>query len=338
MARLRSAAKELIRYRSSRRFRRPLLLHRSSTAARGSTEPADPKVKHDQSAPAVTSTHAAFGAPTWLVLVSLGSVVLVADLMLAVVPVCLNHEFLYGPVPVPAALAAGLTLLLAAMTYALSRRPESRLTSLWIGGMLLLIVAYFAFPFHSPGGFSLALASTGRLMVFAFALLVLLRSVGSSPHSATLPLTAALFAVSLGALVSDVAAIAIQSSPNYVHTEFRSFAVIFLGATALLLMVSLVLLPHINTVGNANAQTSQPLQPQTVAQRCAALSAAYELTPRESEIVELLAHGRNTPYIEQELVLAKSTVKTHIKHIYKKCGVSSRQELLSLLSNPADNR
>ena len=36
-------------------------------------------------------------------------------------------------------------------------------------------------------------------------------------------------------------------------------------------------------------------------------------------------------FIEQELVLSYNTVKTHIKHIYQKLGVHSRQELLDLI-------
>ena len=36
-------------------------------------------------------------------------------------------------------------------------------------------------------------------------------------------------------------------------------------------------------------------------------------------------------------MLSKSTVKTHIRHIYEKCEVSSRQALIDLLqSHPGD--
>lgn len=59
--------------------------------------------------------------------------------------------------------------------------------------------------------------------------------------------------------------------------------------------------------------------------------------PREREILGLISKGRDVPYIEQELVLSKSTVKTHIRHIYEKCKVSSRQALIDLLqSHPGD--
>lgn len=68
-----------------------------------------------------------------------------------------------------------------------------------------------------------------------------------------------------------------------------------------------------------------------------AFASTHRLSPREREILGLISKGRDVPYIEQELVLSKSTVKTHIRHIYEKCEVSSRQALIDLLqSHPGD--
>lgn len=57
----------------------------------------------------------------------------------------------------------------------------------------------------------------------------------------------------------------------------------------------------------------------------------HALSRRETEITRLLSKGRNVPFICDELFIAKSTVQTHIKHIYSKTGVSTRQELIDLL-------
>lgn len=73
------------------------------------------------------------------------------------------------------------------------------------------------------------------------------------------------------------------------------------------------------------------VEPLDIAQRCERLSREYDLSPREQEILALLAQGRSGPYIQEELYIAKSTVKTHVRHIYDKVGVSSRQELLDTL-------
>ena len=61
------------------------------------------------------------------------------------------------------------------------------------------------------------------------------------------------------------------------------------------------------------------------------LGAERGLTDREIDILQLLARGRDGKFIAEEYVLSYNTVKTHIKHIYQKLGVHSRQELLDLV-------
>lgn len=41
--------------------------------------------------------------------------------------------------------------------------------------------------------------------------------------------------------------------------------------------------------------------------------------------------GYNASYIERRLCVSLSTVKTHLHHIYGKCGFSSRSEVIDLL-------
>lgn len=62
----------------------------------------------------------------------------------------------------------------------------------------------------------------------------------------------------------------------------------------------------------------------------ALLSSEYKLSARESEVLELLLAGRTIPYIAEKLFISQSTVQTHVKHIYDKTDVHSRQELIDL--------
>lgn len=52
------------------------------------------------------------------------------------------------------------------------------------------------------------------------------------------------------------------------------------------------------------------------------------LSKRESEILPFVLRGRSSERIAGELFISKNTVDTHIRKIYLKCGVHSRQELL----------
>ena len=65
--------------------------------------------------------------------------------------------------------------------------------------------------------------------------------------------------------------------------------------------------------------------------KCAVIAERYGLTPRETEIVELLAHGRNGVRIQEMLVISRNTYKTHIRHIYDKLGVRDQQDIIDMV-------
>lgn len=74
----------------------------------------------------------------------------------------------------------------------------------------------------------------------------------------------------------------------------------------------------------------------SLVESCDEVARAFRLTPREGEILGLLAHGRNAPYIQEKLVLSRNTVKTHVQNIYAKLGVHSRQELIDVVEGFGD--
>ena len=57
----------------------------------------------------------------------------------------------------------------------------------------------------------------------------------------------------------------------------------------------------------------------------------WGLTQRESDVLAYLAAGRTQPWIAEALHISENTVGSHVRHIYQKAGVHSRQELLDLL-------
>ncbi|WP_102379371.1 helix-turn-helix transcriptional regulator [Raoultibacter timonensis] len=70
---------------------------------------------------------------------------------------------------------------------------------------------------------------------------------------------------------------------------------------------------------------------QTITERCQEVASEHGLSPREAEVFLLLAQGRTCSFIQDELVLAESTVKTHMSHIYAKMDVSGRQGMMDLV-------
>ena len=60
------------------------------------------------------------------------------------------------------------------------------------------------------------------------------------------------------------------------------------------------------------------------------------LTPQELQIALLLAGGRTTREAAAALFLSPKTIEYHLRHVYLKLGIHSREELAAALASPGD--
>ena len=72
------------------------------------------------------------------------------------------------------------------------------------------------------------------------------------------------------------------------------------------------------------SETSLPPSPSTPVARKMPISNPAGLTPREIEVLRLVAKGMTNEQVANQLVISPRTVDTHLTSIYGKIGVSSR--------------
>lgn len=214
-------------------------------------------------------------------------------------------------------------------------RLAKRKSAYVLGSMLLvaLAVMYFCLP-NMPSSWMLFVMLDGAAVSTAlFALLgVLLRfSLGDAKRFRQF------FLLLAGSVVAgaSIAALFIETTipdPMIVVPEFLRDAVI-VGTPAIgfiILALMFFLLSQNAFFPAATGAQPDAIGVSDIHAAREVIAERFSLTPREEEILGMLLLGRSGPYISEDLYLSKSTVKTHIRHIYDKTGVSSRQQLIDL--------
>ncbi len=67
--------------------------------------------------------------------------------------------------------------------------------------------------------------------------------------------------------------------------------------------------------------------------RVRAMGEQFLLSDREVDVLALYAMGYTQKKVAEELFITPATAHTHIKRIYAKCGMHSRQEILEYLAS-----
>ncbi len=76
---------------------------------------------------------------------------------------------------------------------------------------------------------------------------------------------------------------------------------------------------------------AEPLSDQAASfpeQRYTSVAEGFALSPRETDVFLLLIRGWSRARIAKQLVVTEETVKSHVKGIYQKAGVHTKQELI----------
>ncbi len=182
---------------------------------------------------------------------------------------------------------------------------------------------------------SSALLSTGNTLFDMVAWLVLITLAGRNPKGALAVFAWGRGVAGFGSLMG--AGLGMLSN-QLVCIDSDMFAILpcvlmlIVVGYALIGMRSFSFTKAIEGVTEAPEVVAVTEEPQNVLeQRCKSIAEQYDLSPRELEVFEMLAEGRDRAYIEEKLVISRNTVKAHVKHIYAKLDIHSHQDLIALV-------
>lgn len=227
----------------------------------------------------------------------------------------------------------GRFITFAIMFVGLQRQKEIHFDQLFKWGTLIGLLGFLVLLIPTSHAFFLFCAAMVSC-AFVIEYTVTLMTIFAAPHI----VEPSLRVISWGHLIMRAAGIPILVA-SVVISLFPFFQVegsvityVVVAAVAALVIVGMLLIDS-NVVyaflwGSRSTQQSDMLLGNGLTPRIRQLSTAYKLTEREGEVLQLILEGRSAPYIAETLFISENTAKTHIRHIYKKFNVNSKQELI----------
>lgn len=88
----------------------------------------------------------------------------------------------------------------------------------------------------------------------------------------------------------------------------------------------------------AGAASGAPFGADPIAGACAALVRRHGLSSREAEVLDLLARGNTRVSIADKLCISENTVRVHVKNIYAKLYIHSKQQLIDMVDRLAQQK
>ena len=229
--------------------------------------------------------------------------------------------------------------LLAVCAFVVFSRRHPRLDTLFLLPFSLVLIGYLA-----------ALSETGALSSIASALLVtgstcfeLLtwfalcsaakRNVIDALPTISWGLAVSYIGIDLGALL----AMATDTGAGASSTAAQVAIVVVLVAFVLYVVVTRRTFSLDETIEGIAPDAPEVIvrDVDTLEAHVENLAARYALTPRECDVMALLARGNNSQRVEEKLSIKHNTVKFHARNVYAKLGVHSQQELIDLVASDA---
>ena len=195
-------------------------------------------------------------------------------------------------------------------------------------GVSLLGLAFVSFALlnHGPSRFFM----TETIIQGAFALLDLFCWVLLAEISVLYGNPSRVFGYGLGAMLAGIfSGDLIGGRLLLLDDSYRLVTALFAAAA---IFLAILIMPWLNerVLNQLKPVHSGPAEADPLAAITLKIPPGRELTSREIEIMKLLLEGISNKEIAGRLYISENTLKTHLKHIYQKSGVTRKRELLSM--------
>ena len=89
-------------------------------------------------------------------------------------------------------------------------------------------------------------------------------------------------------------------------------------------------------ISSDNIDMTRDVSAESLEQRIERIADEAKLSPREREIMGYVGRGHSSVYVAKNLLISESTVYTHVRNIYRKLGVTSREDLIQILNGDVE--
>jgi DNA-binding CsgD family transcriptional regulator/F0F1-type ATP synthase assembly protein I len=247
---------------------------------------------------------------------------------------------------VPLLTAATLVPLMALLIIIMLKRGQLNPDRLFPAAVLCIVAGFLALPLEGlQGGSTLIVSTLLSTGVGFFEVLLLFVFVALGSRNRAISLVVFSWAYALNSLGTLVGANFGRFTNQYFDSNPLAIAALAAGVILSFVAYILIALKDFSFRRTIeNIESGEPSAPAVtpgeqddgsrLRRKCDSLSRQYELTAREHEVLALLARGRNSKVIQEELHITYNTAKAHVRHIYTKLGVHTQQELIDLAEEP----
>lgn len=229
-------------------------------------------------------------------------------------------------IDVAAIVSNSASVVFAVVFVLFTRKVDFASLYRWITPLLVVSVALRGFSGGMVDFLSSVIVGTCDTFLQVLVYLYIIRQAKSGLLSVAFGVGVTQGCVQLGVLAGNM----LGSWTNQVGITDDEYTITVVLVLICILVLTSVLTPQREYATKGLALSSSDSD-ALLAQACTQIAGMYQLSNREAEIAFYLAKGRSQPYIRESLMISKNTVATHVKHIYQKLGIHSREELIDLV-------